>query len=135
MLALTAVHFFFDMLGGMVPAILPVIRAEFALTLKSGLFILACLYITANGVQILTGHMRCEKTKPLFLQLGLILATCICLLAVLPRTTAVFPLLILVTLVSGTGIAIAHPEGLRAVHALGRLPATQNCTVFVTDLV
>ena len=131
LLALSGVHFFADLFGTMLPAILPAIREQFKLSLSLAGLVLVALYMTSNGVQVLTGHMRADKTKPVFLHLGLILATSICLLAVLPRESGAFPAMIFLAVVSGCGIAIVHPEGLRAIHSLVRIPAAISTAVFM----
>jgi FSR family fosmidomycin resistance protein-like MFS transporter len=131
LLALAGVHFLIDMFAGMPPAILPAIRTEFALSLSRGGIILGVLYVTCNGVQPLTGHMRANERRPLFLHLGLILATCICLLGVLPKTSGAFVGMILLAVVSGCGIAIVHPESLRAVHRLRVISPAMSTAVFM----
>ena len=131
LLVLAAVHFLIDMFAGMPPAILPAIRSEFALSLSRGGFVLGVLYVTCNGVQPLTGHMRANERRPLFLHLGLILAACICLLGALPGAGSAFPAMILLAVVSGFGIAIVHPEALRAVHRLRAIPPAMSTAVFM----
>jgi len=128
---LAGVHFIIDLFASMLPAILPAIRAEFSLSLSLGGLVLAVMLMTSNGIQPLVGHMRADKRKPLFLHLGLILAVCICLLGALPRGSGAFSLIILLAVVSGCGIAIVHPEGLRAVHRLKRLPPAVSTAVFM----
>lgn len=130
LLALSAVHFLADMFSNILPSILPVIREEFALSLSLGVFVLVTLIMTANTVQILIGHLRADKTSPLFLHLGLILAAGICLLAALPGSGG-FPAMIALAIVSGIGIAIVHPEGLRGVHALNQIPPAISTAVFM----
>jgi FSR family fosmidomycin resistance protein-like MFS transporter len=120
------------MFGNMLPSLLPAIRSEFTLSLSLGGLILAILTLSANGVQMLTGHTRADKTTPLLLHLGLVLSASICLLAVLPKSGAGLLLLIVLAIVSGGGIAIAHPEGLRAVYALTAVPPTISTSVFMT---
>ena len=131
LLVLASVHFLIDMFASMPPTILPVIRSEFALSLSRGGFVLAALYITCNAIQPLTGHMRAGRRKPLFLHLGLILGAGICLLAALPRGDGAFPAMIALAAVSGVGIAIVHPEGLRAVHRLRRVQPAVSTAVFM----
>jgi len=131
LLVLAGVHFLIDMFASMLPAILPAIRAEFSLSLSLGGLVLVALLMTSNGVQPLIGHMRADKRRPLFLYLGLILAAAICLLGALPRGSGAFSLIILLAVVSGCGIAIVHPEGLRAVHRLKRLPPAVSTAVFM----
>jgi len=131
LLVLAGVHFLIDMYASMLPAILPAIRAEFSLSLSLGGLMLAVMLMTSNGIQPLIGHLRAEKRRPLFLHLGLILAVSICLLGALPRGSGAFSLIILLAVVSGCGIAIVHPEGLRAVHWLRRIPPAISTAVFM----
>jgi FSR family fosmidomycin resistance protein-like MFS transporter len=128
---LAGVHFLIDLFASMLPAILPAIRDEFSLSLSRCSFVLAALLMTSNGIQPLIGHMRAHKRRPLFLHLGLIVAAGICLLGVLPRGSGAFALMILLAAVSGFGIAIVHPEGLRAIHSLGRIPPAVSTAVFM----
>lgn len=132
LLVLASVHFFVDMFASILPPILPAIRTEFVLSLFWGGVILVVLTLTSNGVQILTGHMRAEKTSPLFMYIGMILAVAICLLATIPAQGIAFPALIVLAVVSGSGIAIAHPEGLRGIHQLDKIPPAISTAVFMT---
>jgi len=131
LLALAAVHFVVDLFSGMPPAILPAILDEFGWELPRGAFVLVVLYLTCNGVQVLTGHVRSGKRQPLLMHLGLILATGICLVAAIPGGRAAFPVMLLLAVVSGFGIAIVHPESLRAVHRLKRIPPSVSTAVFM----
>jgi FSR family fosmidomycin resistance protein-like MFS transporter len=133
LIVLSAAHFLLDMFGNVLPSILPVIRQEFAMSLSVAGVILASLILTSNGVQVLTGQMRPEKSRPLFLHIGLLMATGICLIALVPRTAAGVPLLVGLGVLTGTGIAIAHPEGLRAVLTLDRIAPTLSTAVFMTS--
>jgi FSR family fosmidomycin resistance protein-like MFS transporter len=114
----------------MLPAILPAIRAEFSLSLSKAGLIMAVLYLTCNGVQPLTGHLRANKHKPLFLHIGLVLGSVICLLGAVPRGGA-FVGMILLAIVSGFGIAIVHPEGLRGIHRLRSIKPAVSTAVFM----
>lgn len=131
LLVLAGVHFLADMFASMLPAILPAIRSEFALSLSLGGLVLAVVYMTSNGIQPLSGHTRANKRNPLFIHIGLFLAGSICLLGVLPRGAGAFPAMILLAGVSGFGIAIVHPEGLRAVHRLKWIPPAMSTAVFM----
>lgn len=133
LIVLSGVHFLADMFGNMLPAILPVVRERFALSLSVAAFVLASLTLTANGVQMLTGHMRAGRRRPLFLHVGLLLASVICVLALAPRSGIGVGMIVALGIVSGCGIAIVHPEGLRAVHTLDRIPAATSTAVFMTS--
>ncbi len=131
LLALAAVHFLIDLFAGMPPAILPAIRSEFSLSLSRGGLLLVAIYLTCNGVQPLVGHLRANSRRPLFLHLGLILGGGLCLLAVLPKGNSGFTGMIIIAIISGFGIAIVHPEALRAVHRLKRVPPAVSTAVFM----
>ena len=132
LLLLAAVHFVVDMFGNMLPVLLPVLMKTFDISLAMGGIIVASLVLTTNGVQIITGHLRANKRQPLFLYVGLFLSAMICLMALTPHSTAGVVLLIVLGILSGTGIGIAHPEGLRAVHTLGRIRPATSTAVFMT---
>jgi len=132
LLVLSGVHFLIDMFGGMLPAILPAIMSEFGLRLSLAGIILGVLHMTSNGFQVLTGHMRADKRMPLFLHIGLILAAGICLLGLLPRSGGAFTAMLVLAVVSGFGVAITHPESLRAVHRLRRIRPAVSTAVFMT---
>ena len=93
---------------------------------------LVALTLTANGVQIISGNTRASKSNPLFLSAGLFLAVSICAIALLPRTHAGLSGLIFLAVISGCGIAITHPESLRAIHALSRIPSAISTSIFMT---
>ena len=115
---LAGVHFLIDMFASLLPAILPAIRAEFGLSLSLGGLVLVALRMTSNGLQPLIGHLRDRKRTPLLIHLGLVLAICVCLLGIVPRRGNTFIWILLLSGISGIGIALVHPESLRAVHRL-----------------
>ncbi|UCD52949.1 MAG: hypothetical protein JSW27_09980, partial [Phycisphaerales bacterium] len=129
---LSGAHFLVDMFGNMLPAILPEIRAHFALRLSLGSVVLASLMLTANGMQLLTGHLRPDKTRPLFLHVGLLLAAAVCLLALAPQSSLGVAIIIGLGIVGGCGIAVVHPEGMRGVHALDGIAPAMSTAIFMT---
>jgi FSR family fosmidomycin resistance protein-like MFS transporter len=130
LLVLASAHFFIDVFASMMPAILPAVLADFSLSLSKGGLVMAMMCLTCNGVQPLTGHLRANKRRPLFLHIGLVLGSVICLLGALPKEGA-FGGMILLAVVSGFGIAIVHPEGLRGVHRLRRIKPAVSTAVFM----
>ena len=130
---LAGVHFLVDMFGNVLPALLPVICDDFQITLVTGGLVLASLPLASNGVQILTGHLRPDKTKPLFLHLGVALSASICLMALAPRSLAGIALVVALGVISGSGVAVAHPEGLRAIHTLDRITPSLSTAIFMTS--
>lgn len=131
LLALSGVHFFIDMFAGMLPPLLPKIMEEFTLSLSMAGLLVIVMNMTSNGIQVLTGHLRSRKRWPLFLYIGLMLGAGICLLGLLPKTGYVFAPLFFLALVSGCGVAVVHPESLRAVHHLRRIPPAVSTAVFM----
>ena len=131
LLALASAHFVIDLFAGMPPAILPAILDKFALSLSRGSFVLVALYLVCNGVQVFTGHLRSRQRRPLLLHIGLLLGSGICLLNLLPRGAAAFPAMLLLAVISGVGIALVHPEGLRGVHRLKRISPALSTAVFM----
>jgi FSR family fosmidomycin resistance protein-like MFS transporter len=129
---LAGVHFLIDMFASMLPAILPAIRAEFGLSLSLGGLVLVALRMTSNGLQPLIGQLRDRKRAPMLIHLGLILAIFVCLLGIVPRDGNTFTWVILLSGISGIGIAMVHPEGLRAVHRLKRIRPAIGTGVFMT---
>jgi len=129
---LSGTHFLVDMFANMLPSILPVVREQFALSLSMGAFVLVLLTLTSNFLQVLTGHTRANKTVPMLLYIGLVLSGAICLLSMLPRSGVGIPLVVLLAIISGGGIAIVHPEGLRATDALRRIPPAISTAIFMT---
>jgi FSR family fosmidomycin resistance protein-like MFS transporter len=132
LIVLSGVHFLVDMLGNLLPAILPVLLKEYGITLLVGVSIPIFLSLAANGVQIVTGRMRADKTAPLFLYVGMILAASMCLIALAPRSPTGILLLFVLGVISGTGVAVAHPEGLRGVHTLDGISPALSTAVFMT---
>ena len=129
---LSGVHFLVDMFGNVLPALLPVICDDFQITLAMGGFVLASLPLASNGIQILTGHLRPDKTTPLFLHLGVILSASMCLMALAPRSLAGIVLVVVLGIISGSGVGVAHPEGLRAIHTLDRIRPSLSTALFMT---
>lgn len=129
---LAMAHFQADLFGNFLPPILPVIRQRFALSLVGGTVIMVVFYFIHNGIQVIIGHTRVNKDRPLFLQMGLALSAAICLLTFLQHLSVVYPLLLFLVLVSGSGIGMTHNEALRSVHTLDRLSPSLSTSIFMT---
>jgi len=132
LLALSGVHFIVDMLAAVLPPILPTIRSEFSLSLSAASAALVVLMLTANGVQIFSGHATANKSSPTLLSLGVLVTISICALSLLSRSGMGLSGLILLAVVSGCGIAVTHPESLRAIHGLNLIPPAVSTSIFMT---
>ncbi|WP_273305876.1 MFS transporter [Victivallis lenta] len=114
---LTAIHFTVDMLSGTLPGFLPALRQEYALSLVAGTVLLTLCSFSSNGIQLWAGTLRKAAKRPRLVQLGLLLSCAICFAGLAPQTGA-FAFLVVLVLVLGTGVAFAHPEGLRGICAI-----------------
>ncbi|MBN1816742.1 MAG: MFS transporter [Sedimentisphaerales bacterium] len=123
LLALTVVHGLLDVPPGIIHVVLPEIQREFAISITLGGVLLGVFNLTCNGVQVLTGHWRAGSDRPRFQYIGLVLCVALSLFALLPRDSTMFPVLVFLAVVAGCGVAMPHPEALRAVHAIDKVPA------------
>lgn len=131
LIALTCVHALVDMYAGMLPVIMPAVRERFGWGLKEGINLVFILYITCNVMQIATGHMRSQKTKPFFMYIGLVIAAAMCLMAVVPTGDHAIDYVTILVIISGCGIAVTHPEGLRGIHRIKLITPAMSTAIFM----
>ena len=112
MTALASAHFMADMMGGLLPGFLPVALKYFHLDLGMGVFILTSMSIGCNMMQIPVALLDRSTRNPRLISIGLLMAGLILLLGTLPSSTPV-PILCLIMLTVGAGVAIVHPAGLQ----------------------
>ena len=115
---LTTIHFTVDMLSGMLPGFLPRLLEKYTLSIGTGTLLLTLCAFSSNGVQLWAGTLRKTATRPLLVQVGLVLGCAICLVGLVPAGPGAMWLLTLIVLVLGVGVALVHPEGLRGVCAI-----------------
>ncbi len=130
LVSLTFIHFLVDMFGGMIPAILPVLRQEFALSLTLALSLHTVVQLSGNLVQLPAGSLRAHNHRPFFIPVGLFMASAVSLLVLAPRTSMALPWLYLLMAITGSGVAVVHPEGLRAIHTLDKIPPSISTAFF-----
>jgi FSR family fosmidomycin resistance protein-like MFS transporter len=118
---LTGLHLVSDMFPGYIPAILTPIREAFGLSLTMGIVLLSVLNASTNGMQVATGHLRSRSERPVFMQIAFALTGILCLLYFVPTGSLALPVLFAIMIVGGTGVALFHPESMRAIHGLGRI--------------
>lgn len=80
---------------------------------------------------MLLGHVRSHNKRPMLLTIGIVLAPAICVIAFIPVFEGAYWLLALVMLVTGFGVAVAHPESLRVLHNLKRIPSALGTAIFL----
>jgi len=131
LLALAFSHFVVDIFSGMLHSTLPAIQTHFGFGVARGGIILTSFLLVANGIQLLTGHLRENRNRPFFIYLGLALAALLCLLNILPAQPSALPAVIALAVISAAGTGIVHPEGLRGIHTLDKIPPAVSTSVFM----
>lgn len=132
LIGITIVHFLTDTLAGMYPAVMPDIMREFQWDLRKANMVFSILIIVCNGGQVLICNLRQHNPKPFFLQFGICAGAAICFLCFLTGVPGAFYIMCALAVITGCGIAAAHPEGLRAVHDLDDIPSPISTAVFMT---
>ena len=115
---LTAVHFMVDMLSGTLPGFLPVLLEKYTLSIGMGTVLLTLCAFSSNTIQLWAGTLRKSATRPLLPQTGLLLGCIICFIGLIPAGAGAMWMLTALVLILGVGVALVHPEGLRAVCAI-----------------
>ncbi|MFC1479553.1 MFS transporter [Planctomycetota bacterium] len=117
-------HGVIDMFAGMLPAILPVLRMHFHLSLTLGVLLIAVLNFFANGVQIAAGHLREKSETSFFMRLAFPLSAFVCIMYLVPAGWYALSILVAIMIVTGTGVAVFHPESMRAIHSFDKIPSS-----------
>lgn len=131
LIALSLAHFAVDCFPGLMHTVLPAIQNQLGLTVQAGAVLLTVFLVAANGIQVLTGHLRPEKEKPLFLYIGMLMATTIVLFSFVPKGTGTMPVALTIAVICAAGIGITHPEALRAVHRIDGIHSALSSSVFM----
>ncbi len=129
--ALMLLHFSADMVGGILPGILPVVRGHFNMTLQMGVVFLAIRSLSSNFCQIAVGPFRKNSKRPFFIYVGLLLLMLIGIFGFLPSGTPKYLLFILAA-VFGCGTAVVHPEGLRGAMGVKDINSATSTALFMT---
>ncbi len=131
LLLLVFAHMSADLLGGLFGAILPILVAHFQLPLSSMLALITVLGFSSNGFQIVAGHLPLRGEKPWPITAGLLIAGLIPLVALVPPGPWAWILMTLLMIAGGAGIALVHPNGLRALYHLDQIPPSFATSCFM----
>lgn len=131
LLTLTAAHFVLDSFPGLMHTVLPAFQESFQLSVAAGAVLLTVFLVGANGIQVLIGHIRPKKDRPLFLYAGFLMVCAIAFFAVVPPGGSALLWLCLISVVCGAGVGMTHPEALRAVHRLNHISSAVSSSVFM----
>jgi FSR family fosmidomycin resistance protein-like MFS transporter len=129
--ALTFAHAVADTYGGIIAPVLIPMRDHYHVAVPLLIFVVSLLGFASNIFQIPVGHLRATWSTPGLICVGVLLAGAAVLIPSLPPGPWSVVWMSLLTLVAGFGIATVHPEGLRAVHGLDKLPASLATAVFM----
>ena len=131
LLALTLAHAVADVYVGIVAPVLVPLANRYNVSIALLIFVTSLLAFSANAWQIPIGNMRAFWSSPLPISAGVFLSGLSVFLGVLP-TGPLCPLwMSAVAIVTGFGVAIVHPEGLRAVHGLNKISSSLSTAVFM----
>lgn len=128
---LTAGHFIMDCFPGMLHTLLPRIQRDFGFTHSAGATLLMVFLIASNGIQIVIGRLRPDKTAPRFLYLGFFCSLFLGGFLLLPAQVSSFWPAIVVLFICGAGIGMTHPEFLRSVHTLKSISSAVGTSIFM----
>jgi hypothetical protein len=129
--SLSVMHFLLDTFPGSLPVILPALNSHFGLSVKQGVIILSVFNIICNGIQLLVGHLREHKTKPLLIPLGTVMLLLIAVVPALKTEGSFYPLMLVWSLIA-LGVGLSHPESMRSLYAIPLIPTPIASAVFVT---
>ena len=131
LLALTFAHAVADTFGGIIAPVMIPMRDHYGVSIAMLIFITSLLGFSSNIFQIPVGHLRATWSSPVLVCIGVLLAGLAVFIPGLPSGPLSVVWMSLIALVAGFGIATVHPEGLRAVHGLDRLPASLATAIFM----
>ena len=131
LLALTFAHAMADTFVGIVAPVIIPMRDHYGVSVPLLIFVTSLLAFSSNIFQIPIGHMRATRTSPVPICLGVLLSGITVLIPCLPAGPLSTVWMSAIALVAGLGVAIVHPEGLRAVHGLDKLPSSLATAVFM----
>lgn len=131
LVSLSLAHIIVDIFAGLLAVIMPAVQKRFSISMVMGITLLSVMNITTNFVQVLTGHLRENQTKPMFLPAGLIMVISICFIAAVPIGEVSIWLCMVLIIITALGSGFAHPESLRALHTIDRIPPSMSTSIFL----
>ena len=130
-MALTVIHGIVDMPGGIFVVALPFIQKEFGFGYAMGCLLLGIFNLICNWIQVLTGGWRATKERPIFQYIGVVLCAALLAFGLVPRDSNAIYWLLALSVISGWGVALPHPEALRAIHRIDKISPSVTTGVFM----
>lgn len=131
LLALTFAHAVADTYVGIIAPVLVPMRDHYGVSFALLIFVTSLLGFSANILQILVGHLRATWKSPGLIGLGVLLAGLAVFIPCLPAGPFSVVWMSLIAILAGFGVAAVHPEGLRAVYGLDKIPSSLSTAVFM----
>ncbi len=131
LLGLTTLHGIIDMPGGIFVVALPYIQKEFNFGYAMGCLLLGIFNLICNWIQVLTGSWRATKERPIFQYIGVVLCAALLAIGMIPRDSTAIYWLLTLSVISGWGVALPHPEALRAIHHIDKISPSMTTGVFM----
>lgn len=130
LLSLSLTHAVSDTFVGMIAPVIVPMRDRFGLSLAALIFVSSLLGFFANIFQIPLGHLRARWRDSRLICLGVMLAGTAVFIPSLPPGEAQVAVMVGLAILAGLGVAMVHPEGLRAVHGLNAVSSSLSTAVF-----
>jgi FSR family fosmidomycin resistance protein-like MFS transporter len=131
LLALTFTHAVADTYVGIVAPVLAPLRDHYSVSIALLIFVASLLGFSSNVFQLPIGHLRATWSSPILICCGVLLAGTSVFITALPAGPLCVVWMSLIALAAGLGVATVHPEGLRAVHGLDKIPSSLSTAVFM----
>jgi predicted MFS family arabinose efflux permease len=131
LLALTFAHAVADTYVGIIAPVLVPLHDHTGASLAMLIFVTSMLGFSSNVFQLPIGNMRTTWTHPVPICFGVLLAGATVLIPCMPAGAHSVAGMSLIALLAGFGVALVHPEGLRAVHGLDKIPSSLSTAVFM----
>ena len=125
------IHGVVDMPGGIFVVSLPFIQKEFGFGYAMGCLLLGIFNLICNWIQVLTGGWRATKERPIFQYIGVVLCAALLAFGLVPRDSNAIYWLLALSIISGWGVALPHPEALRAIHRIDKISPSLTTGVFM----
>lgn len=131
LLTLTFAHGVADTYVGIIAPVFVPMHDHTGVSIPLLIFVASLLGFSSNVLQIPIGNLRTTWTHPVPICVGVLLAGAAVLIPCMPAGPHCVAWMSLVAGVAGFGVAIVHPEGLRAVHGLDKIPSSLSTAVFM----
>jgi len=132
LLSLTLAHAVADTYVGIIAPVLVPMQMHYQFKMSLLIIIASMIGFCSNVFQVPIGNYRATWKTPVFIAMGVLLAGTSVFIPNLPAIGNLSLVgMIAIAAVAGFGVATVHPEGLRAVHGLDKLPPSLATAIFM----